>query len=257
MKTRLWLLALFGTVLLGGGVAWADGDIYVVAVGGAPVGTKITSVPYYISKSGFYFLGGNLTYSGTSTTGITISADDVTLDMMGCSLTNTNPSGSSDSSIGILLVNNNTEVRNGTVRGFWCGVFGTGCNDCRVINVRTVDNGSGGGIQIVSLSHNTIKGCTAYCSAFNSSPGLGISVQSGLIAGCSAYHCSTGISLSGPGSVVDNIASGNTSHNFYLGDGAATKILVDRNTASGLAVNYFSPNGTSGVLITGSNTGTQ
>ncbi len=68
----------------------ADGELYVVAGVVPPVGTKITSVPYTISTPGFYFLAGNLTYSGSSNA-ITISVDDVTLDLMGCILTNAAP----------------------------------------------------------------------------------------------------------------------------------------------------------------------
>ena len=60
-------------------------------------------------------LAGNLTYSG-STNAITVSADDVTLDLMGFSLTN---SGAKGSTYGINLSGRtNVEIRNGTVRGF-------------------------------------------------------------------------------------------------------------------------------------------
>ncbi|MBU4448351.1 MAG: hypothetical protein KKD99_07175, partial [Proteobacteria bacterium] len=61
------------------------------------VGTKITSVPYTISSPGFYYLGGNLTYSGTGSA-ISVDADNVTLDLMGFSLTG---AGKSISNCGI------------------------------------------------------------------------------------------------------------------------------------------------------------
>jgi hypothetical protein len=54
------------------------------------VGTKITNVPYAINNPGFYYLGENLTYRGSSDA-ITVSANDVTLDLMGYSLTYTSP----------------------------------------------------------------------------------------------------------------------------------------------------------------------
>ena len=66
MKRKYWLLLLVFAVLLNGNPVLADGDFYVVAVGGG-VGTKITSLPYIITNPGFYYLTSNLSYSsGTS-----------------------------------------------------------------------------------------------------------------------------------------------------------------------------------------------
>ncbi len=65
-------------------------DIYVVAGGGRAVGTAITPttpLPYTISQPGFYYLTGNLTYSG-SASAICISRLGVTLDLMGFNITN-------------------------------------------------------------------------------------------------------------------------------------------------------------------------
>ena len=45
MKRKLRLLVLVGAILLSVSPVLADGDFYVVAVGGG-VGTKITSLPY-------------------------------------------------------------------------------------------------------------------------------------------------------------------------------------------------------------------
>ena len=64
MKRKYWLLLLVCAVLLSGRPVLADGDFYVV-VGGGGVGTKITSLPFTISAPGFYYLGSNLTYTGT------------------------------------------------------------------------------------------------------------------------------------------------------------------------------------------------
>lgn len=96
MKRNLWLLSLVGAMLLTVTPVLADGDFYVVAVGGG-VGTKITSVPYTISSPGFYYLGSNLTYSGTGSA-ISVDAENVTLDLMGFSLTG---AGKSSSNCGI------------------------------------------------------------------------------------------------------------------------------------------------------------
>ena len=123
MKRKLWLLALVGAMLLSVNPVLADGDFYVVAVGGG-VGTKITSLPYTISNPGFYYLSGNLTYSGTEQA-IIILSDNVTLDLMGFSLTG---AGKYISGFGIApfyleTFYNNVEIRNGTVSGFGFGVY--------------------------------------------------------------------------------------------------------------------------------------
>jgi hypothetical protein len=76
--------------LLSSSPAWAE-DFYVIAGGGA-VGTKITSVPYIITQPGFYYLGGNLSYNATGNA-ITVNANDVTIDLMGCTLSCTTGSG--------------------------------------------------------------------------------------------------------------------------------------------------------------------
>ena len=123
MKTWNWLVALLAVVLLSGSAAWAAEDFYVIAGGGA-VGTKITSVPYTITQPGFYFLTGNLTYNGTGNA-ITVSANNVTLDLMGFSLSYT---GSAAQPNGIFMTGrSNVEIRNGSIIGFWTGVFETRC----------------------------------------------------------------------------------------------------------------------------------
>jgi hypothetical protein len=199
------------------------------------VGTKITSVPYEIKTPGFYYLGGNLTYSG-STNAITVSADDVTLDLMGFSLTN---SGAVGYTYGIIMNGrNNVEIRNGTVRGFNVGVAGDGTK-LRAINVRAPNNAFG--INIWGSNH-LIKGCNA-----SNNTTTGIYLQSGLISDCVASNNVYGIKLKGPGNVLGNIVFSNSGYNFDLGDGVATAIMVDRNSAFGLPTNYYVILNTTGV----------
>ena len=119
MARKLWLIALVSLYLLSPAAALADGDIYV----GGPYGTKITSLPYTISTPGSYYLGGNLTYAGDSD-GITVNADNVTLDLMGFTLAYT---GTGTTYYGIYMQGRkNVEIRNGTVRGWFTGVDESG-----------------------------------------------------------------------------------------------------------------------------------
>ena len=134
MHRKLFIGILVALVLVSPAAALADGDIYV----GGPYGTKITSLPYTISAPGAYYLAGDLSYSGSGAgNGISIRSDDVTLDLMGFSLT---CNGSSTSTYGIQLDGRkNVEIRSGTLRGWDIGIYVGGPGVAhRVINVRVV-----------------------------------------------------------------------------------------------------------------------
>jgi hypothetical protein len=249
MKRKLWLLALVGAMLLSVSPVLADGDFYVIA-GGGGVGTKITSLPYTITQSGFYYLVGALTYNG-STSAITVNCDDVTIDLMGFKLAYTG----SNQVYGIAIWGKkNVEVRNGTIRGFYVGVVEPfelqGANH-RVINVRAVSNTIPGAYGIaLSGNNHLVQGCNASNNAQT-----GISVDSGVITNSVACNNIDGIQLKGPGSVIGNIANNNTIKNFRLGTfNTKTPIMVDRNSASGLSLNYSVESGSTGIIY-GTNAG--
>jgi hypothetical protein len=224
---RFGLVAMVLAVVLSGTAAWADGDFYVVAGGGPPVGTKITSVPYEIKNPGFYFLGGNLTASGSGNA-ITVSADNVTLDLMGFRLSH---SGPLVTGYGIRMSGRyNVVIRNGTVSFFYAGiaedsvVYGA---QHRLSNVRAIYN-----TYNISLS-----GKNHLVNACSGSYGIsGIYVESGVITGSVASNNSdSGIQIIGSGSIIGNIANNNGKDGFYLGDGI---VMVDRNSASDNGTNY-------------------
>ena len=236
-------------VVLSGAAAPAAAEFYVINGRGAAVGTKITSLPYAINAPGFYFLTGNLTLSSSSGGGaISVNADDVTIDLMGFSLSYTG----SYWSVGVSMDGRtNVEVRNGTVRGFTqAGIMenGSAGSKHRVVNVRAINNTGGLGIFLHGSSH-LVQDCTA------ANNNTGIWIDSGDITGCIAANNDIGIWNQGPGSVLDNTASNNTSSNFFLGNGVATSLLADGNSAFSRATNYGKPSGTTGVVITANNAG--
>jgi hypothetical protein len=239
MKRPFLLLTLVLLVMVTNSPVLANGDFYIVGAGGS-VGTRITSVPYTISQPGFYYLGGNLTYSN-STTAITVGADNVTLDLMGFSLTN---SGAKGSTYGINFTGRtNVEIRNGTVSGFNWGVYDGLVNSTngrhRAINIRAYGNNLG--ITLAGIN-NLIKGCNA-----SNNTNTGLYLGSGLITDCVTSNNAFGIRVSGAGNVLGNAVFNNSTRNFDLGNGVATAIMVDRNSAFGLDPNYYVQTNTTGV----------
>lgn len=141
MIKRSWILVLAFGLFLSGHVA--HGDFYVIS-GGRGVGTAIKSVPYTITSAGFYYLTKNLTTDGT---GITVNANNVTIDLMGFSLSGPG----SGTNYGIYMNGrSNVEIRNGTIRNFGSyGIYADSgsVGNHRIINVRAVGN-QGGGIVL-------------------------------------------------------------------------------------------------------------
>jgi hypothetical protein len=234
MKKIIWFLALVGVLQLSPVVASAQDGFYVIGGGSPTVGTKITSLPYIIASPGFYFLGQNLAYSG-DTNAITVNADNVTLDLMGCSLTN---SGAGSLSNGIYLEGrNNVEIRNGTVSGFNTGINESSASggNHRVISVSANNNTIGDAIGIYLLGKgHLVRGCTASNNSY-----AGIYLASGTITGCVANNNPAyNMYIQGSGSLLDNVATNSTGgYGFELG---TENLLLDGNSAHGNHTNYDS-----------------
>jgi parallel beta-helix repeat protein len=203
-----------------------------------------------ISTPGSYYLTGNISATGTC---ITISADNVTLDLMGFAITG--PGAASGNNRGIYISGSNVEVRNGTVRGF--GFFGiysynSAANDSvRVVNVRAMGNG-GTGIYLNSLN-SLVRGCTAAGNGDDGiraqggstvsgntaydNVGYGVFVYSGsTVDGNTVYgNGNSGIFANQGSTVIDNTVRGNTTYGIW----AHTGSTVSGNTAYG--------NGSSGI----------
>lgn len=267
---RLVLLALIGAILLNATPVLADDGFYVVPVRVTP-GTAITSLPCPINASGYYYLTRNLTSTGSN--GITVNADNVTIDLMGFALSGP-PNGLAE---GITIAANNVEVRNGTVTSWYNGIYySSGGSNCRAIGVRAVGNRNG--IQLGESS--LIKGCTA--SPGNDTTGTGLRLASGDISGCTVMdfypndsydaqiyvifgdrasdnlvlncgstgirsqvgavvtgnvviNCKNGIDLSGGGSLVANAIQANSGQTAYIFDSAGVNPVVGDQNACYLA----------------------
>jgi hypothetical protein len=215
---RFLLLAFVFSVMATTAPTLADGDFYVVAVGGG-VGTKITSLPYTITSPGFYYLGDNLTAAAGN--GITISSDGVTLDLMGFCL-NGNSSGT-----GIYMSGRkNVEIRNGTLRGWFYAIYDSDMmnpsqpRNHRVINVRAEGNATG--VAFSGVGH-LIKGCS-----FLNNTGNGLIVSGGTVSGNQVHNCPTGIT-NGNGTTRDNAVTNCDAG--IVGSGIITGNTVENNTS--------------------------
>src|SRR5579871_3926344 len=80
--------------------------------------TPISSLPFTISTSGSYYLTGNLSL-GSASDGITVSADDVAIDLNGFVLSGP---GGVNSAIHAAAAHLDISVVNGTVRNWGAGV---------------------------------------------------------------------------------------------------------------------------------------
>jgi copper-binding protein NosD len=220
--------------------------------------TPISSLPYTISAQGSYFLTGNLTASG-STAGITISADNVTLDLNGFALVG----GGSGSVAGINVpfAQKNILIRNGTVRGWTNG----GVNAANVTNsviqglrlsnntatstfsnVAALSVGSGSTVKDCVVAQNTnchgisvgnaclVSGCVARANSL----GVGIrAVDSCYVVGNISDSNGTGIAVGSGNRIDSNSCTSNVSAGVLVPSGA-TNNLVIRNSARSNNPNY-------------------
>jgi len=225
MKRKLMGLLLAAAMLGLAQPVWGD-DFYVIVAGGG-VGTPIINLPYTINQSGFYYLKGNLSYSGTGNA-ISIEANDVTLDLMGFCLTGPGPKA--ESGVGINHIGNvkNVEVRNGHVKNFHDGLYSGAGQSHRFTNlkVRSCVNG------IYALSQGTI---ISGCEATDNDLGIKASLGSLLDRNTASYNSVGGFSLNG-GVVINNAAYNNgTGFSFYSGP----VTVVDHNSSSGNTTNWY------------------
>jgi parallel beta-helix repeat protein len=184
-------------------------------------GIAIKSVPYHISSSGSYYFTGDLT---SAVYGIHVSADDVTIDLMGYTLAY----GASTVAYGIYINGrSNVEIRNGTVRDFG----GAGIREAtsagrrhRVINVRVEACGEDG-IRLDGEGH-LVKDCAVADNQYD-----GIEVGSGsTVTGCICYNNQRhGIDAALGCTVSDNTVY----NNQYDGIDTQQSCTVSGNTAKG------------------------
>lgn len=132
----------------------------------------IPAAPFTIVNPGSYYLTGSYSVAGGS--GLTIAADNVTVDLNGCTIGSTAVSANG-SGISLSGVRSNVTVRNGFIRGtttvagttfttggFTSGISGTASGNSNVLVSEVQVLGIGGaGIQLASTARmTTVERCS-------------------------------------------------------------------------------------------------
>ena len=194
---------------------------------------------HIIITSGSYYLSGDITATAN---GIFVAADNVTIDMMGYTLTG--PGKASGYHTGITMEGRtNVEIRNGTIREF--GGIGILENVMtgkahRIISVRSLSNGNDG-INLYGSGH-LVKDCTLAENGY-----VGISVREGsTVTGNTVFNNqNSGIFTSSGCTVIGNTVYNNQYNGIFVFTG---------NTVTGNSVysnQYHGIQAGSGCIMTG------
>ena len=181
--------------------------------------------PIIICQSGSYRLSGNLTVPGADTNGINVSADNVTIDLNGFSIsgpvvcsgsptaTSCSPLANSNfDGIGIFSSNTNVAVVNGDIHGMgnYAITLGT---ESRIENVHVANNGQ---IGIIVDRSSKVSSCTA---DHNFSTGIATAAGA-LISGNTVIGNQVdGIVATCPSLIQGNLATSNGANISTFGSG--------------------------------------
>ncbi len=223
MKRRITTLAcIVSLFLLLGTVAWAgDGQI------------DIAEIPYTISSSGSYIVVDDLTTTATDTNGITIDADNVTLDLNGHAIIGAGKAAGTSGS-GIYVDGNqyNIAIRNGTVRD-WRG-YGVYANDARNSQFEALRCYNNGGFGLGAGSGSKIIGNT--CSN-NGGRGIYASGRCTVTGNTCSFN-DDGIYAGTGCTVTGNSSCSNGDDGIQTNFSTLTGNMCFGNTGDGIEVDY-------------------
>jgi parallel beta-helix repeat protein len=221
-------------------------------------------MPYNLTHSGSYYLTGDMHVLDPGTDGITISADNVTLDLNGFALIGPGKGVGTDDGVHIECVVgycDGISLYNGSVREWGGnGVYGAEVSSSLFQDLRLTANGgvglaagdsnivvrcaaySNGGTGIASRYDNVVADSSAYANEGN-----GISVSDGsTVSNCTATsNFGDGISALDGGTVRDCTATFNSGDGIEVGN--HTLVVANNADSSG-----FSGDG-AGIHVTGAN----
>ena len=212
--------------------------------------TQITALPFTITTSGTYVLRKNLTgVSGQN--GISVNADNVTIDLNGFALIG--PSGGGSETAIQLGSPGNLVVRNGSVLNWRCGGISAGNSTGGAFDdLRLSGNGAGcANSAALEIGAADVANCDVFSNSYN-----GLRITTGAVTRCTATgNGQTGIVLNGAGAVVrDCASSGNLSGISAASGGSVSGCAVSANLGVGItgtrvviSDNSVTGNGTAGA----------
>lgn len=190
----------------------------------------ILALPMTITTSGSYYLTGDFTV--TSGDGITIAADNVTLDLNGYALIGAG--ASTGDGIVVSAARRNIQIRNGTIRD-WTedGVSAANASNSMADTLRLYKNG-GAGLGMGFGCH--VRDCAAFA---NDGPGIVVSYNS-VVLGCTSENNEGNGITTGSRCVVTDCSAA-----FNGGDGieavTGSRVIncsAGSNTGNGIKVTY-------------------
>ena len=205
--------------------------------------TPITSLPATIDTQGLYCLTGNLSTSQTAGTAITITANNVTLDLNGWKVGGQG-AGTGTLAYGIYSSAVNVTIKNGIVRGFYVGIELDGRGS--VVQDMLADQNTRVGILVEGdgavVEHNQVVDTGGSTSSANVNAyaiyagGIGSTVSNNMVSGLIATGVGNewGIDVNGANSTVrDNVigdaakpTGGGTSYGIYQYQGVAVNNTI-------------------------------
>jgi parallel beta-helix repeat protein len=209
-------------------------------VGSGPARAEdIKSCPVTITKPGTYSLNQDL-FCSTTGNAITISADNVTLNLKGHILLGP------QTGFGVYVgAHENVVVENGTISGFWFGVWFVGTGSSQVTGISAMGAGNAG-VVLSNSYDNTVSGCVLSQNHFN---GLWCG-DGGSTANTIANNTANGNGFAGialDNSATQNTVQGNTADlnggpGIFAG-GTTTQNTIQGNTALGNGTDLFDGSG--------------
>ena len=215
-----------------------------------PIGPGTTpgdgTTTFRISQPGSYYLQANVQGESAAKMGITIAANNVTLDLNGFALIGTGGTGTAR---GIVTSGerSNITIRNGTITN-WSGsgidlISGSTSSNSLIEGVIASDNGFRG-IQ-TSNRQSVVRACVA---RRNTSTGIAVGTA-GVVTGCAAEENGFAGITTGPGSLVTEcVARANANDGIFVGDSSVVQnCTCSSNGADGIEASSRSS-------VSGSNT---
>lgn len=196
----------------------------IIAAANSEMRTPISGIPFTITESGSYYLTQNLKMLSSTSDGIAVLADNVTIDMMGFTL-----EGATNSKNGINLdTQNNVVIYNGTIINFpWAAIYqnsATPGNHAFVENVRVVENGyttqypSAYPAIALTGSDNVVSAVYAFN---NTADGIRVGPTSVVKDSTSTNNGRDGITVGISSSALNNIVANNQGWGLIGGWGSA------------------------------------